>query len=270
VIDGRPVTSAASQGRLLTDVDLKIGRSGDITQVSADNKIITRDVPKAPDMTALITHYKDLVAPIANQLVGRAAAVLDRAPDASGENALGDLIADGQLADTDGADEGSAVAAFMNPGGVRADIQPGDITYGEAFDVQPFSNVVTTVTLTGRQLWAVLQQQWCDGPQTILLPSKGVHYTWDKTRVAAACTTNPVTALSIGGAAVPNDDTKSYRITVNNFLADGGDGFSALKDGTDRLGGSDDLAAFVEFLKPSLAPGAEIGPPALDRIDVTG
>jgi 5'-nucleotidase len=270
VIDGRPVTSAASQGRLLTDVDLKIGRSGDITQVAADNKIITRDVPKAPDITALITHYKDLVAPIANQLVGRAAAVLDRAQDASGESALGDLIADAQLADTDGADEGSAVAAFMNPGGVRADIQPGDITYGEAFDVQPFSNVVTTVTLTGRQLFAVLQQQWCDGPVTILLPSSTVHYTWDRSRVATACTTNPVTALSIKGVPVANDDSTSYRITVNNFLADGGDGFTALKDGTDRLGGSDDLAAFVEYLKQSLPPGSPIGPPALTRIDVTG
>jgi 5'-nucleotidase len=264
------VTSAASQGRLLTDVDLKIDGSGEITQVAANNQIITRDVDKAPDITALITHYKDLVAPIANVIVGRAAAVLDRSQDDSGENALGDLIADAQLADTDGADEGAAVAAFMNPGGVRADIQPGDITYGEAFDVQPFSNVVTTVTLTGRQLFAVLQQQWCEGPVTILLPSSTVHYTWDRSRVATACTTNPVTELTIKGAPVANDDSTSYRITVNNFLADGGDGFSALRAGTDRLGGSDDLAAFVEYLNQSLPPGAPIGPPALTRIDVTG
>jgi 5'-nucleotidase len=150
VIDGRPVTSAASQGRLLTDVELKIGRSGDITQVSADNKIITQDVPKAPDISALIAHYKEVIAPIANALVGRAAAVLTRVPDASGENALGNLIADAQLAATDGPSEGAAVAAFMNPGGVRADVQPGDITYSEAFDVQPFANILTTVTLTGR------------------------------------------------------------------------------------------------------------------------
>jgi 5'-nucleotidase len=270
VIDGRPVTSASSQGRLLTDIDLKIDRGGDISQVSADNRIITRDVPKAADISALIAHYKELIAPIANAVVGRAGAVLNRVADPSGENALGDLIADAQLADTDGADEGAAVAAFMNPGGVRADIQPGDITYGEAFDVQPFSNVVTTLTLTGRQIWSVLQQQWCTGPVTILLPSKTVHYTWDKGRVATACTTNPVTELSIGGVAVPNDDTKSYRITVNNFLADGGDGFTALTGATNRLGGQDDLAAFVEYLKTSLPPGAPIAPPALDRIDVTG
>jgi 5'-nucleotidase len=270
VIDGRPVTSAASQGRLLTDVDLKIGRSGDITQVSADNKIITRDVDKDPDISALIAHYKTLVAPIANVIVGRAGAALTRTRDDSGENALGNLIADAQLADTDGADEGAAVAAFMNPGGVRADIEPGDITYGEAFDVQPFSNVVTTITLTGRQIFAVLQQQWCEGDQTILLPSSTVHYTWDRSRVAAACTTNPVTQLTIKGAPVANDDSTSYRITVNNFLADGGDGFSALKAGTDRLGGSDDLEAFVAYLKSSLPPGAPIQPPATDRIDVIG
>jgi 5'-nucleotidase len=270
VIDGRPVTSAASQGRLLTDVDLKIDGSGEISQVAANNKIITRDVEKAPDISALIAHYRALVAPIADRVVGRASAVLNRAPDASGENALGNLIADAQLASTDGPSEGAAVAAFMNPGGVRADVQPGEITYGEAFDVQPFANILTTVTLTGRQLWSVLQQQWCDGPVAILLPSRTVHYTWDRTRVAGACATNPVTELSIGGVAVPNDDSASYRITVNNFLADGGDGFSALTAGTDRLGGQDDLDALVDYLAPTLAPGAEIGPPALDRIDTIG
>lgn len=266
VIDGRPVTSAASQGRLLTDVDLKIGPTGDITQVSADNKIITRDVDKDPDISALIAHYNELIAPIKNAIVGSAATVLTRTQDDSGENTLGNLIADAQLADTDGADEGAAVAAFMNPGGVRADIQPGEITYGEAFDVQPFSNVVTTITLTGRQIHAVLQQQWCEGAQTILLPSSTVHYTWDRTRVATACTTNPVTELSIKGAPVANDDSTSYRITVNNFLADGGDGFSALTAGTNRLGGSDDLVAFVDYLKTH----SPVQPPALDRIDVIG
>jgi 5'-nucleotidase len=266
VIDGRPVTSAASQGRLLTDVDLKIGPSGDVTQVSADNKIITRDVKKSKPISALIAHYNELIAPIKNAIVGSAGAVLTRAQDDSGENTLGDVIADAQLADTDGPDEGAAVAAFMNPGGVRADLQPGEITYGEAFDVQPFSNVVTTITLTGRQIFAVLQQQWCDGAQTILLPSSTVHYTWDRSRVATACTTNPVTELSIKGTSVANDDSTSYRITVNNFLADGGDGFSALTAGTDRLGGSDDLAAFVDYLKAN----SPIQPPTLNRIDVIG
>ena len=270
VIDDRPVTSAASQGRLLTDVDLRIGRSGDVTQVSADNRIITRDVAKDSDVSDLIAHYKALVAPISDRLVGRASAVLNRTADASGENPLGNLIADAQLASTDGPSEGAAVAAFMNPGGVRADVQPGDITYGEAFDVQPFANILTTVTLTGRQLWSALQQQWCDGPVAILLPSKTVHYTWDRTRVAGACATNPVTELTINGLAVPNDDTASYRITVNNFLADGGDGFSALMGGTDRLGGQNDLDALVDYLAPTLAPGAAIGPPALDRIDTVG
>jgi 5'-nucleotidase len=187
---------------------------------------------------------------------------------AQGESALGNVIADAQLAATD--DEEGAVAAFMNPGGVRADLQPGEITYGEAFDIQPFSNVVTTITLTGRQIFAVLQQQWCDGAETILLPSSTVHYTWSKSLAASACTTNPVTGLTIGGKTVANDDSTSYRITVNNFLADGGDGFSALTAGTDRLGGSDDLAAFVAYLKSSLPPGAPIQPPALDRITVTG
>ena len=270
VIDGRPVTSAAAQGRLLTDVDLKVDRtSGDITQVAADNRIITRDVAKAPDISALIAHYKAIVAPISDALVGRAAADITRTTVPSGENPLGNLIADAQLADTDGPNEGAAVAAFMNPGGVRADMLAGDVTYGEAFDIQPFSNILTTITLTGRQIYAVLQQQWCDGAQTILLPSATVHYTWDRTKVGTACTTNPASGLTIGGNTVDDDDGTSYRITVNNFLADGGDGFSALKDGTNRLGGSDDLAALVKYLEPSKT-GPPVVAPETTRIGVSG
>jgi 5'-nucleotidase len=273
VIDGRPVTSASSFGRLLTDIDLKLDRhSKDVVEVAANNVIVTQNVFKADDITQLIDRYTAIAAPLRDRVIGRASADITRTPDDSGENAAGNLIADAQLAATSAAGTGAAVAAFMNPGGVRSDIAAGDVTFGEAFTVQPFGNSLVTVTLTGAQLLEVLKQQWCSQDAArVLLPSAGVHYSYSTSAAAAlvgqpcAGAANPVTGLTIGGAAV--NPAASYRVTVNSFLADGGDKFTVLRDGTDRLGGSVDTDALEAYLAPSLT-GTPIAPPALDRIDV--
>jgi 5'-nucleotidase len=278
VIDGRPVSSAFSTGRVITDVDLEIDRrSKDIEQVAVNNQIVTRDVALAPDMTKLLTTYQQLAAPIAGTPIGQISASITRTADASGESPLGNLIADSQLAFTDDASTGNAVAAFMNPGGVRTDLvfdappgTGGEVTYGEAFAVQPFGNNLTTITLTGAQLWTLLQQQWCGSgttPRTgvILAPSDTVRYTYTPPAAGAnTCATSPVQTLSINGAPVPNDGSQSYRITVNSFLADGGDGFPVLPQGTDRLGGPVDLDALEGYFE---AAGGPVAPPATNRIN---
>jgi 5'-nucleotidase len=279
VIDGRPVTSASSFGRLVTDIDMTLSvRTRDVIEVSTNNVVITQTVSRAADMSALIAEYNELAAPLRDRVIGRISADITRTADDSGEHAAGNLIADAQLAETTGA---GAVAAFMNPGGVRADFlyapsgseAPGEVTYGEAFTVQPFGNSLVTMTLTGQQILDVLEQQWCaqtDRPR-ILLPSAGVEYTYDLSVAASVLNTpcdsaaNPVTSLSIGGTAV--DPAASYRITVNSFLADGGDRFSVLRQGTDRAGGPVDTDALEAYIEPSLT-GTPIAPPPLDRIDV--
>lgn len=167
----------------------------------------------------------------------------------------------------------------MNPGGVRSDFifaasgaeGDGNVTYGEAFTVQPFGNSLVTMTLTGAQLYEMLKQQWCGGPTgRVLLPSATVHYTWDESVAAAiqsqpcASAANPATGLTIGGVAV--DPASTYRVTVNSFLADGGDSFPILRSGTDRLGGDVDTDALQDYIAPSLT-GAAIAPPPLTRID---
>jgi 5'-nucleotidase len=274
VIDGRPVTSASSFGRVLTDIDLKLDhKSKDVVGVTANNQIVTQNVFKAADITELIDHYTAIAAPLRDRVIGRTSADLTRANDDSGENTMGNLIADAQLAATSSATTGAAVAAFMNPGGVRSDLTAGDVTYGEAFTVQPFGNSLVTLTLTGAQLLEMLKQQWCtQDAARVLLPSAGVHYTYSAAAATALVgqpcegAANPVTGLTIGGAAV--DPAASYRITVNSFLADGGDKFTVLRDGTDRLGGDVDTDALEDYLAPSLT-GTPIAPPALDRIDVT-
>jgi 5'-nucleotidase len=255
-------------------------RSRDVVEVRANNVIVTQNVFKATDITDLIAHYDVIAAPLRDRIIGRVAADITRAPDDSGENAAGNLIADAQHAATAGATTGNAVAAFMNPGGVRNDFLfaqsgsegDGSVTYGEAFAVQPFGNSLVTMTLTGEQLYEMLKEQWCGGPTgRVLLPSASVHYTWDQSVAASiqsqtcAGAPNPATGLTIGGVAV--DPGSSYRVTVNSFLADGGDSFPILRSGTDRLGGAVDTDALEAYIAPSLT-GAAIGPPALDRIDV--
>ena len=180
VIDGRPVTSASSAGRLISDIDLTIGRGGDVKDVEARNlPIYPEGRTPLGSVDKLVKFYEEKSRPLRERPVGKITENITRAddPEKSGENALGDLIADAQRADT-GAD-----GALMNPGGVRADLTyapDGVVTYEEAFTVQPFNNLVTTQTFTGAQLLEVLKDQWCGANKaTVLLPSSTIKYTYD-------------------------------------------------------------------------------------------
>lgn len=268
----RPLIQGASFGRLLSVVDLKIDkRSRDVIRdrTVAHNEIVTRTVTPDPAAQALVDEATTKSAPIANAQVGTITTDLVRAAPESGESPLGDVIADAQLAATQA---NSPVIAVTNPGGIRTDLTfagspagegDGVVTYGEAFAVQPFSNIMQTITLTGAQLEAVLEQQWQpqpDGSVTVRLLqiSSSLHYTWSR----SAAIGSKVSDITVEGE--PVDPSGSYRISVNNFLAAGGDGFSEFLNGTDLVGGPVDLDAFTAYLtaNPNLAP-----PPA-DRITV--
>ncbi|MEU8423375.1 bifunctional metallophosphatase/5'-nucleotidase [Micromonospora sp. NPDC048835] len=270
-INGKLVTSASSFGRLVTDIDLKIDRrSGDVLSAAANNVVVTRDVAKDPRQTALINRYKTVLGPVAGRQVGVTSQAITRSQEtlfgtSLGESPLGNLIADAQLAATD--DEQNAVAAFMNPGGVRADLDAGPVTYEEAFTVQPFANNLVTLDLTGAQLYCVLEQQFVTG--RTLYPSSTVGYVVDPNgttgTVADPCAGTRVVrgSLTLGGTAV--DTAATYRVTVNNFLAGGGDGFSALTGGTNLVTGQIDLDAFVDYLTAQ----SPVSAPTLDRIRTT-
>ena len=265
VIGGKRATSASSFGRVLTDADLRVDRrTGQVVSVAANNEIVTQDVAKDPAQTAILNKYTTLSAPIANRRIGASTAPLTRDQNAAGESVLGDIIADSQLAATAPAGFGDAVAAFMNPGGIRTDIDAGDITYGEAFAVQPFGNSLVTLSLTGAQIDRVLEQQW-DGQGTspkVLQVSKGFTYTWS----ASGPLGSRVDPASIKINGVTVDPAATYRVTVNSFLADGGDGFTELKNATNRLGGAVDLDALSAYLsQPANDP---IAPTPRDRITV--
>ena len=265
-IDGKLVISAFSFGRLVTKIDLTIDRAtGEVTTMAADNRIVTRDVAKDSLLTALIAKYQAIAAPLENRVIGSITASITRTNNAAGESALGDVIADAQLYATADPANGGASIAFMNPGGIRADLTyasspvgegDGIVTYGESFTVQPFGNNLVTLTLTGAQIDTLLEQQFVGCGQTanrILQVSNGFTYSWSLS--APAC--NKVDPSSIKLNGVTLDPAGSYRVTVNSFLADGGDNFSVLVQGTNRLGGAvdtDALEGYFSVFSP-VAPG---------------
>ncbi|MFD4749560.1 bifunctional metallophosphatase/5'-nucleotidase [Streptomyces rubiginosohelvolus] len=274
----RMVTSASSFGKLYTDTTLTYDRrTNDIvrTSVKSANHVVTRDQPKAPDMTRLIDRWNKLAAPIANKPQGWISADINGRGSTAPEKPLGNVIADAQLEGLAPADKGGAEVAFMNPGGIRADLvhkasgSEGDgvVTYGEAFTVQPFTNMMNVVDLTGAQLVTALQQQ-VSGPNEaspkILQVSKGLTYTLDLTKSGA----DRVVAgtIKLNGEAI--DPARTYRVAMNEFLAGGGDGFPALGEGTNKLVGASDLDLFNAYLAAHSTATAPLAPPATDRITV--
>ncbi|WP_137940336.1 bifunctional metallophosphatase/5'-nucleotidase [Chitinivorax sp. B] len=261
-INGKLVTSAMSFGRLLTEIDIKLDpHSRDITEMKAANLIVKTDVAKNAQQTSLIDRIAALVKPLENRVIGMATAKLDNTANVAGESSLGDVIADSQLDATMDGKLGGAQIAFMNPGGIRTAITPdasGNVTYGQLFTTQPFGNNLVTMTVKGSEIKELLEQQWKGGNQVVpkvLQVSSGFTYTWDANKPLG----ERVEATNIKLNGVMIDPAGSYRITVNNFLSTGGDNFTVLNNGTNRLGGVVDLDALESYFKSHVpvAPGKQ-------------
>jgi len=263
-IDGRLVTSGDKYGTLVTAIDLKLDpASRDVISAKAENVIVANaSLAKDPEQTALIDAYDKLSAPIANRPAGSVTQTLSRVPNEAGESALGDIIADAQLAVTKDAKDGSAVIALTNPGGIRTDIIPkenGAVSYGELFASQPFRNRLVTMTLTGSQLKDMLEQQWLDPKRPrILQVSNGFSYSWDASKpIGERVITEKMT---LNGR--PIEPAIGYRVTLNDYLAVGGDGFTVAKQGTSQQYGGYDADALFAFFRAH----GPIGPLPLSRI----
>lgn len=258
VIDGRLVTSADKYGTIVTEIDLALDpRSGDVVSAKADNLIVRNDrFAKDPAQTRLIAAYERLAAPLGQRVVGRLSAPLSREETPAGEMPLGQVIADAQLAATRAAADGSAQIALMNPGGIRAALQPagdGSVRYEALFAVQPFYNNLVTLTLSGAQIVQVLEQQWRGQPKPrVLQVSRGFEYAWDNARPVGA----RVVPDSVTLDGRPLDPLASYRVTVNSFLAAGGDNFTVLKEGRDARTGMMDIDAFEAYVAGGLPPAS--------------
>ncbi|GAA3164314.1 bifunctional metallophosphatase/5'-nucleotidase [Streptomyces ramulosus] len=281
----RTVTSAASFGKLYTETTLTYDRAtGDIVRTNvkarggagrAANHVVDRTQPKAADMTSLIDRWNKLAAPVANRPVGHISADIAGRGAQVPESPLGDVVADAQREAAKAPDKGGAQLALMNPGGIRSDLayaasgKEGDgvVTYGEAFTVQPFTNMMRTLDLTGAQLLTALQQQVSGANEAspkILQVSGGFTYTLDMTKSGADRIVKD--SVKLDGAAL--DPAKTYRVAMNEFLAGGGDGFPVFKDGKNSLVGGSDLDAFTAYLTAHSSADKPLTPPKADRITV--
>ena len=279
-----PVTSASAFGRVLTEIDLTIDPvTRDVIDVSPTNVLVDRSntaitaaITNSPEVQKVVTAYKTAVSPLSAKVLATLTAPATSTANAAGEMEAGDLIADAQLQATQPANLGGAVMAFMNAGGVRspgfvkttAASYPYDLSYGDAFTVQPFGNSLVTMTLTAQQIKDVLEQQFagCLGQGSanrIMQISNGVKYSWNSNgscgtrirnlqftptdvQVYPPVATGAIDNLVING--VVQNPGKTYRVTVNNFMATGGDGFTTFTGGTNVLGGAQDIDALVAYL----------------------
>jgi 5'-nucleotidase len=290
----RLITSASSFGRVLTDIKLTINdKTGQLVAASAENIVVENalnapgpGVTRQPDRSkedgavqAVVDQYVAAAAPLANTVIGRIQGDLTRTGTALGETTLGNVIADAQLAATAPAALGDAKIAFMNPGGIRADMKttdisaggeaPGLVTYGEAFTVQPFGNSLVTKTMTGGMIRSLLQQQFVGCGQTGFARILQVSHTFRYEQIPAAATCEgKIGRMLVNGVLVAPTD--SFRVTMNSFLAAGGDSFTVFNQGTNPLGGAQDIDALVEYFRAASDPNNSYLPgvavPALNRI----
>ncbi|WP_240035300.1 bifunctional 2',3'-cyclic-nucleotide 2'-phosphodiesterase/3'-nucleotidase [Neobacillus notoginsengisoli] len=237
VVDGKLIVQSWSSGTAFSDVDLLVDpRNGEIVSKKAEIVDTVRTIAPDAGIKAIVDKYAADVAPILNVVIGTTPSAILRAENADGESAMGNLIADSMKAHT-GTD-----FAFMNPGGVRADIDAGDITWKEAFTVQPFGNDLVTMTLTGTQIKTLFEQQWGSKPR--ILKISGLKVTYNDSLEKGS---RIVSLTKTDGT--PIVASEEYTVTVNNFMADGGDELHVLKDGKNREVHVTDLDALVEYIQ---------------------
>ena len=263
----RLLTSSGRYGALIADIRLSFGPDGTLTDQRAEfvpvqgeaiaNARVQAPINPAyrvfaadPGVAGLVQRYKGAASVIADRPVGKLPASLEKG-SISGESQASEFIADGQLFVAKDPARGAAEISFMNNGGARTDLIPaadGTVTYGQIFALQPFANNLVTLSLTGAQVKAVLEQQFDSGTNTVarpnlIMPSANVRFSFDKSRPAG----QRIVSILVDGK--PIDPARSYRVTVNNFLASGGDGFTALAQGTNPVDGGLDLDATELYLK---------------------
>ena len=261
IIDGKLVTGAYSAGRAFADVDLVIDRATkDVVSKKAEIVAVDRTntaIKPVRAIAKIVSAAAAKVAPIVNQVIGTASVALSRTQNAAGESPLGDLIADAQRW------KGATQIGITNPGGIRADLAAGTVTWGALYTIQPFGNYLVTMKMTGAQLVTALEQQWLGQPVggIKMLQISGLSYNWS---LSAAVGSKVVPgSVMVGGA--PLNPTTQYTVTANNFLADGGDNFLVFKLATDKVIGGSDLDGLVGYIQQLTQP---FGAPAGGRVIV--
>ncbi|HDR7417416.1 bifunctional metallophosphatase/5'-nucleotidase [Bacillus cereus] len=243
-VNNKLIVQANSYGMAFSDVDVTIDRkTKDIVKKKAE-VITTYHEGVEPDkqVKKKLDQYKEKIAPLVNEVVGKSTAPIDRKQNDAGESTLGNLVADAQRQTM------QTQISLMNPGGIRNDLDAGDITWGELYGIQPFGNQLIKVDLTGQDVRDILNQQWQKGT-TRMLQISGIQYTWDANKPNGEKVTN--IRLTNGEELSPST---TYSVVANAFLASGGDGFVSFKNGKNAETGPNDFEALVNYVKQLKEP----------------
>ncbi len=259
----RPVVQSGQYGQNLAHVTFEVdAATGEVVTTASEVVPLAPGgvaaFPADPEVAQIVADAKARADELGKVSLGQITDDLLRARSSTGsdnrggESTLGNLVADVQLWATQDVD---AQIAFMNPGGLRADLTygssgpddpDGNVTYREAATVQSFANTLVTMTLSGTQVVDVLEEQWQPAGASrpfLKLGVAGLTYTYDPTATAG----ERITDVLVGDT--PLDPNGQYRVVANSFLAGGGDNFATLALGTDkRDSGRVDLQAFVDYL----------------------
>ncbi|MET9338822.1 bifunctional metallophosphatase/5'-nucleotidase [Nonomuraea sp. NPDC003804] len=270
VVNGIPVTQTSGHSREVTRIVLTVDRAtGEPTAAKADNITVTHDIKPDQRIAELRRKSDEHAHRLLDRPVGMLHRDLTAVRNAAGESTLGHALADARLHATSSPDTGGAQIAVQPPygGGIAGDLwvsptgndMPNLVTHGEALRVQPFSNMLVTMTLTGAQVERLLEQQWCgQGTQRVLGVSQGLTYTYDNAK--PACDRIDPASIRLNGTVI--DPAGRYRLTANSFIASGGDGFTVLTEGTERVEKVRDIEAFESYIR-AVSP---LQPPALGRV----
>ncbi len=261
-VGGKLMTSAGNYGTLVTEIDLKIDRAtGKVVSKKAQNRVVDPKGPKDPALTALVEKYARLAEPLENRVVAKVTREITLVATPAGESTLGNLIADAHLSSAAAPDKGGAVIAFNNPGSLRSPIIPaadGSVKYGDLFKTQPFQNDLISMNLTGKQLKALLEQQFGGDRPRLMGVSTGFSYAWDANKPLG----EKIVASSMKLNGMPIAPELQYRVVANSFIAGGSEGMNVFRQGTERQVGVLDLEALVAFLSAN----TPYSPPAVGRI----
>lgn len=272
-IEGRLVTSAFSYGRVITEIDLMLDpATGDITAKTGLNHVVRNDtVTPDSELSDFVSDLADIVA-ASDPVIAQINQSINRTVNDHGESPIGVLVADSHLYATRAPGDGGAQIAFANAGGLRANLSssgatpenPGDITYSDAFAVLSFNNDLVTLTLTGAQIHTLLEQQFTTSTYSIMQVSEGFTYSYTLNGVPVGSHVDPA-SIKLNGTTI--DPAAEYRVTVNAYMAEGGDLLDVLTEGTDRLMGPPEADMFAQYLRAH-SPIERPVPNRITRLDL--
>jgi 5'-nucleotidase len=251
------IVQAYEWGKVLGRIKVDFDGKGRVRRAEGTPIVVDEKVPEDPKVKALLAALEKPILSLQNQRVGEARINIPKEPLPGGESLMANVIADAML---DATAKAGAVAAYINSGGVRGSFEAGPITYGAAISVQPFSNTLTVLELSGTELRNALEQGVGTGGE--LNPSRGSSYRIDRSRPKGQQVVDVVVA------GQPLDPAKTYRLAFLNFTASGGDAHEILKNakGTRIDTGLIDLDALLDYIKKN----SPLEPKPENRIRVTG